>query len=305
MGSFCRGNCLSAKIEAVSPQDPTEPSLPLSSGAVSEVPQQAGPFAEVPAAESVPLNGAAAPAVVDPTDDPQYERPRSTLAEWTITVLLLLFLTTTLVQAYVIPTGSMEDTLLIGDHLLVDKLAFAPAGPVSKYLLPYTDVKRGDIIVFRYPVDITQTFVKRCIGVPGDRIRVINKQVYLNGVRLDEPYTYHKSDYIDSYRDNFPGEPNVSVDRRASDMLLKHVINGDVVVPPNSYFAMGDNRDSSLDSRYWGFVPSSYVVGKPLLIYWSFDAPTSDYLEWNMRHIKDVALHFFTKTRWGRTLKTP
>ena len=137
------------------------------------------------------------------------ERPRSTIAEWTITILLLLFLTTTLVQAYVIPTGSMEDTLLIGDHLLVDKLAFAPSGPVSKYLLPYTDVKRGDIIVFRYPVDIRQTFVKRCIGVPGDRIRLVNKQVYLNGVRLDEPYKYHKSDYIDSYRDNFPGEPNV------------------------------------------------------------------------------------------------
>ena len=309
MGSFCRGNCLSAKIEAVSPQDPTEPSLPLSSGTVSEVPQPAGPFTEVPATEPVPLNGDAAPAVadaaaaVDPHDDPHYERPRSTLAEWTITVLLLLFLTTTLVQAYVIPTGSMEDTLLIGDHLLVDKLAFAPAGPVSKYLLPYTDVKRGDIIVFRYPVDISQTFVKRCIGVPGDRIRVINKQVYLNGVRLDEPYTYHKSDYIDSYRDNFPGEPNVSVDRRASDMLLNHVINGDVVVPPNSYFAMGDNRDSSLDSRYWGFVPRANIIGKPLVIYWSYDAPT-DQLNTSsisVEHIVDLAQNFFTKTRWRRS----
>jgi len=307
MGSFCRGNCLSAKIEAVSPQDPTEPSLPLSSGTVSEVPQQGGPFTEVPASEPVPLNGDATPvttaSVVDPYDDPHYERPRSTLAEWTITVLLLLFLTTTLVQAYVIPTGSMEDTLLIGDHLLVDKLAFAPPGPVSKYILPYTDVKRGDIIVFRYPVDISQTFVKRCIGVPGDRIRVINKQVYLNGVRLDEPYTYHKSDYIDSYRDNFPGEPNVSVDRRASDMLLNHVINGDVVVPQNSYFAMGDNRDSSLDSRYWGFVPRENIIGKPLVIYWSYDAPT-DQLNTSsisVEHIVDLAQNFFTKTRWRRS----
>ena len=109
-----------------------------------------------------------------------------------------------------IPTGSMEDTLLIGDHLLVDKLAYAPPGPVSKYLLPYSDVKRGDIIVFRYPVDISQTFVKRVIGVPGDRIRLVNKQVYLNGKKLDEPYKYHKTEYIDSYRDNFPGEPNVA-----------------------------------------------------------------------------------------------
>jgi signal peptidase I len=269
----------------------------------------AGTVSDAPVTELVPSNGvpaietAAAEQIVDPNDDPNYERPRSTLAEWTITVLLLLFLTTTLVQAYVIPTGSMEDTLLIGDHLLVDKLAFAPAGPVSKYLLPYTDVKRGDIIVFRYPVDISQTFVKRCIGVPGDRIRVINKQVYLNGVRLDEPYTYHKSDYIDSYRDNFPGEPNVSVDRRASDMLLNHVVNGDVVVPPNSYFAMGDNRDSSLDSRYWGFVPRENINGKPLVIYWSYDAPT-DQLNTSsisVEHIVDLAQNFFTKTRWRRS----
>jgi signal peptidase I len=242
------------------------------------------------------------PAVIAP-EDHHHERPRSTIAEWTITILLLLFLTTTLVQAYVIPTGSMEDTLLIGDHLLVDKLAFAPPGPVSKYVLPYTDVKRGDIIVFRYPVEINQTFVKRCIGVPGDRIRVVNKQVYLNGVRLDEPYTYHKSDYIDSFRDNFPGEPNVSVDRRASDMLLNHVVNGEVVVPPNTYFAMGDNRDSSLDSRYWGFVPRENIIGKPLVIYWSYDAPT-DQLNTSsisVEHIIDLAQHIFTKTRWRRS----
>ncbi len=178
-------------------------------------------------------------------EQPQSEPQRGTIAEWTITVLLLLFLTTTLVQAFVIPTGSMEDTLLVGDHLLVDKLAYAPAGPVSKYLLPYRDVKRGDIIVFRYPVDISQTFVKRCMGVPGDHIRLINKQVYLNGVKLDEPYKYHKTEYIDSYRDNFPGEPNANVYPGAVEMLQHHVENGEVVVPPNFYFAMGDNRDSS------------------------------------------------------------
>ncbi len=293
----------------MTPQDPTDPSPPLSSGTVSEVPQHAAPENGGPSDELPTLNGATAvgdappvEAVVAP-DDPHYERPRSTIAEWTITILLLLFLTTTLVQAYVIPTGSMEDTLLIGDHLLVDKLAFAPYGPVSKYLLPYTDVKRGDIIVFRYPVDISQTFVKRCIGVPGDRIRLINKQVYLNGVRLDEPYSYHKSDYIDSYRDNFPGEPNVSVDRRATDMLLNHVVNGDVVVPPNSYFAMGDNRDSSLDSRYWGFVPRENIIGKPLVIYWSFDAPTDELntSSISLDHIVDLAEHIFTKTRWRRS----
>src|SRR5947209_1580309 len=135
--------------------------------------------------------------------------PRGTIAEWTITILLLLFGTTTLVQAFVIPTGSMEDTLLIGDHLLVDKLAYAPAGPVSKYILPYEPIKHGDIIVFRYPIDISQTFVKRAIGVPGDHIRIVNQQIYRNGIKLTEPYVYHKNPYPDSYRDNFPGsEPN-------------------------------------------------------------------------------------------------
>jgi signal peptidase I len=240
--------------------------------------------------------------VVEGKSDETHEPPRSTLAEWTITVLLLLFITTTLVQAFVIPTGSMEDTLLIGDHLLVDKLAYAPSGPVSKYLLPYTEVKRGDIIVFRYPVDISQTFVKRCMGVPGDRIKLVNKQVYLNGVALQEPYKVHKTDYIDSYRDNFPGEPNVPVDRFAIDMLQNHVVNGEVVVPPNSYFAMGDNRDSSLDSRYWGFVPRENIIGKPLIIYWSYDAPTDQLnsSSISINHILDLAQNFFGKTRWRR-----
>src|SRR5690242_13103015 len=116
------------------------------------------------------------------------EQARNSIAEWAVTILLLLFLTTTLVQAFVIPTGSMEDTLLIGDHLLVDKLAFAPPGPLSKHLLPYTEVKRGDIIVFRYPVDIQQTFVKRCMGVLSDNIPIANKQMYVNGECLNEPY---------------------------------------------------------------------------------------------------------------------
>src|SRR3954463_1034788 len=134
------------------------------------------------------------------TTRPKHEHARNGIAEWTVTILLLLFGTATLVQAYVIPTGSMEDTLLIGDHLLVDKLAYAPAGPISKYILPYEDVKRGDIIVFRYPVDIKQTFVKRVMGVPGDHIRLENKNVILNGHKLVEPYKIHKTEYIDSYR---------------------------------------------------------------------------------------------------------
>jgi signal peptidase I len=236
---------------------------------------------------------------------PMPEAPRSFLAEWTVTFILLLFGTTSLVQAFVIPTGSMEDTLMIGDHLLVDKLAYAPAGPISKYVIPYTDVKRGDIIVFRYPVDIQQTFVKRCIGVPGDRIRLVNKQLILNGRPVNEPYVYHKTEYIDSYRDNFPSDPNVHVADFAQDMLMNHVLSGEVVVPPGSYFAMGDNRDSSLDSRYWGFVPRANIIGKPLIIYWSYDAPTEALSRpmMSIDHLLDLVQHFPTKTRWLRTFR--
>ncbi|HEV2201900.1 MAG TPA: signal peptidase I [Bryobacteraceae bacterium] len=250
-----------------------------------------------PETQSAPLTEAPGPQAREG------DHPRSAIAEWTITILLLLFLTTTLVQAYVIPTGSMEDTLLIGDHLLVDKLAFAPAGPMSKYVLPYAEPRRGDIIVFRYPVDIRQTFVKRLIGAPGDRIRIVNKQVYVNGVPSVEPYKFHKTEYMAPYRDNFPGEPDVLVDRGAIDMLQNHVTNGEVVVPPNSYFAMGDNRDNSLDSRYWGFVPRENIIGKPLIIYWSYDAPTSDLQDPSIGvgHILDVGRNFFSKTRWRRS----
>jgi len=231
------------------------------------------------------------------------EPARGTIAEWTVTILLLLFGTTTLVQAFVIPTGSMEDTLLIGDHLLVDKLTYAPSGAISKYLLPYSDVRRGDIIVFRYPIDIRQTFVKRVVGVPGDRLKVIRKQLYLNGVELKEPYKFHKTEYFDSYRDNFPSEPNVRLYEPAQVMLEKNVENGEVVVPPGNYFAMGDNRDSSLDSRYWGFVPRENIIGKPLVIYWSYDAPTDRLAspDIGLDHILDLAQNFFTKTRWRRT----
>ncbi len=239
----------------------------------------------------------------------KHEHARNGIAEWTVTILLLLFGTTTLVQAFVIPTGSMEDTLLIGDHLLVDKLAYAPEGTISKYLLPYEQPKHGDIIVFRYPGDISQTFVKRVIGVPGDHLKMVNRNIYRNGVLLNEPYVYHKFPY-DPGRDNFPGEPSQFGDRLQDqlqrDMLEHHVVNGEVVVPLNSYFAMGDNRDNSLDSRYWGFVPRDNIIGKPLIIYWSYDASTPDLAGADVNslvnHFIDLGEHFFTKTRWKRTL---
>jgi len=230
---------------------------------------------------------------------------RNGFAEWAITILLLVFLTTTLVQAFVIPTGSMEDTLLVGDHLLVDKMAYGPSGIISRHILPLREPQDGDIIVFRYPIDIKQTFVKRVIGVPGDHIRIVDKQVYRNGVRLNEPYVYHKTDYMQSYRDNFPAEPETHLEAPALTMLQNNVVNGELVVPAGHYFAMGDNRDFSFDSRYWGLVPRDNIMGKPLLVYWSYAASTDQFTDQSLglRHLGDVCLHFFSRTRWNRTFK--
>lgn len=246
------------------------------------------------------------PAEPVPADiTPPVVEGRSILAEWTVTILLLMFGMTTLVQAFVIPTGSMEDTLLIGDHLLVDKLTYAPPGVLSKYVLPYREVRRGDIIVFRYPADIRQTYVKRVVGVPGDTIRIENKQLYLNGKSLSEPYKYLKTGYFDPYRDNFPGDPNTHVEPGGIEMLRRHTRNGEVVVPPGRYFALGDNRDASTDSRFWGFVPRENIIGKPLIVYWSFQALPGELaksgISWE--HAKDLTRNFFIKTRWRRAFK--
>jgi signal peptidase I len=223
--------------------------------------------------------------------------------EWSINIVILLFGTTTLVQAFIVPTPSMDTTVRVGDHLLVDKLSYAPAGSISRHFLPYTDPKRGDVIVFRYPMDIQQNYVKRVIGVPGDHLRIVDKTIYLNGKPLQEPYVQHVFPGLEPYRDNFPSEPSGPVADRARQMLAEHVVNGELVVPPDSYFAMGDNRDNSLDSRYWGFVPRENIIGKPLVIFWSYDAPTEDWVGYDASHFMDVAKNFFFKTRWERTLK--
>lgn len=236
---------------------------------------------------------------------------RSSVAEWAVTLLLLLFATTTLAQPFVIPTGSMQDTLLVGDHLLVDKLAYAPAGTIGKYLLPYQEPKHGDIIVFRYPPDITVTLVKRLIGVPGDHLKIVNGVVYRNGMRLNEPYVYHKYAYDPSV-DNFPGPccrpvKEELAEQAQQEMLDRNVMDGEVIVPPNAYFAMGDNRDNSSDSRFWGFVPRGNIIGKPFLVYWSYRASTEDLTGESARslltHSVDLGEHFFTRTRWERTCK--
>ena len=199
-----------------------------------------------------------------------------------IVLSVLVFVPFFFVWPYMIPTGAMEDTLLIGDRILVQHF-------------PKSSLRRGDMVVFAYPIDRHQTFVKRIIGVPGDRIRISRKVVYRNGSALEEPYAVHKTDYVDSYRDDFPSKPNTPVFPAAEDML-EHAVNGEVIVPNGKYFVLGDNRDSSLDSRYWGFVSAGDVIGRPLLIYYSADQPTEDLMKGERLTPRRV--------RWARLFKS-
>jgi signal peptidase I len=244
-------------------------------------------------------------ALAEPPDPEPQPARRHWIAEWTVNALVLLFAFASVAQPFVVPTASMENNILIGDHIIVDKLAYAPAGPVARHLLPYTPIERGDVIVFRYPEDIRQNYVKRVIGMPGDRIRIAARQLYLNGKAVHEPYKIHKSDALDSYRDFFPSPPNTMVSQAVHRMLAENVVNGELLVPPDHYFALGDNRDESADSRYWGFVPKDNIAGKPWMIYWSYDAPTARLSDPNINidHIIDIGLNFFTKTRWSRTFQ--
>jgi signal peptidase I len=238
----------------------------------------------------------------------EYMRPNA-LAEWVFNIIVLVFATSTIAQPYVIPSGSMESTLMTGDHVIVDKLAYSPHDSLSARLLPYEDVKRGDIIVFRYPVDIRETLVKRVVGMPGDRIRLVDGDVYRNGVKVEEKFAQHifrSNGEMNGYRDNFPAvAPNAAeVFPQGMRMLNCCVSNGEIVVPAGHYFAMGDNRDNSSDSRYWGFVPRENIIGKPVLVWWSYDAGGSDLTDVvNVHHVLDLATHFFSKTRWERTMK--
>ncbi len=224
------------------------------------------------------------------------------------TVVIAVFVITFIVQAFQIPSPSMENTLLVGDYLLVNKLCYG-GGSVGDYFMPYRRVQRGDIVVFHYPVNPAQHFVKRVIGVPGDRVRLVNKQVLVNGVALKEPYAHFSRPANDLFRDSFPrldvapGEtPEWWV------QLRKLVEDGQLIIPSGHYFVMGDNRDDSYDSRYWGFVPQANIIGRPLLIYWSVSgaegeitAPSS--VGDRLYHFAYVITHIFQITRWNRTLR--
>ena len=190
-------------------------------------------------------------------------------------ITVSVFIITFVVQPFRIPSPSMVQTLLVGDFLLVNKQTFAPSGLISRILLPYQPVRRGDIIVFHYPVDPELHLVKRVIGLPGDRLHLEHGAVFVNGGALHEPYAVYRRSYADAFRDNFPamGDMDPGVDTHWWAEMRQYVHGGELTVPPGSYFVMGDNRNDSQDSRYWGFVPQQSIVGQPLLVYFSLRVP--------------------------------
>ncbi len=237
-------------------------------------------------------------------------KPKETTSEFIASIAIVLvtglFIITFTMQAFEIPSSSMENTLLIGDHVFVDRILLAPKTNWVGPLIPYRDPKHGDIFVFISPAQPGLYVVKRVMGIPGDRIRLVDGVVYRNGEKLDEPYVVRNGTYS-GYRDNFPSLPasdyeDVTPEWRMS--LQSHVQNGELVVPPGNIFAMGDNRDVSLDSRYWGFVPRENIIGRPMFIYWSFETPRDEYTRTGIgeriEFFFTIVTHFFDRTRWSR-----
>ena len=257
-----------------------------------------------------------------PTPEPQQEDRETaleSLASICTIIVLVLLIQTFVGENFVIPSSSMEKTLLVGDHVLVDRISLAPPSHWAPFV-HYREVHRGDIIVFLkpHPESPDLYLVKRCIGLPGDRIHLRNGVVYLNGVAQNEPYAGmprddgDPSDAYIPYRDDFPadleGIQQVASQNSATLWALdlpNHIVDGDLVVPPGTVFAMGDNRTQSLDGRFWGFIPRENIVGRPMFIYWSFITPADQIDKTSfadqVSFIGHIITHFFSETRWSRT----
>ena len=225
--------------------------------------------------------------------------PREYLEALLIAALFLLFTNTFVIKTFFIPSGSMEDTLLVGDHLFVNRFIFGPvASELERKILPLRTPKRGDIVVFRSPERPTVDLVKRMVALPGDTVQLINKQLFVNGQKVvDDEYVQHKDSRV------FPNRPYLSEQMRLRDNF------GPVTIPAGRYFCMGDNRDYSYDSRFWGTVPAAYLKGRAFVIYWSFGGGTSDGT-WRgagskLREIGNTIVGFPGKTRWSRTFHLP
>ncbi|MFQ6082831.1 MAG: signal peptidase I [Candidatus Aminicenantia bacterium] len=208
------------------------------------------------------------------------------------TAVFVFFVMTFVVQAFQIPTGSMKNTLLIGDFLLVNKFVYSQSiWPWEKVVLPQKEIKRGDIVVFKFPRDLSKDFVKRVIAVEGEKIEIKDKQVYINDKPIEEPYKVHTDSEVYSKGEYYPYQT-----------VLRDNY-GPVVVPKGHLFVMGDNRDNSMDSRYWGFLPRSYVKGKPWIIYFSYKAERGAYLKTRITDRLKKLIGFIPKARWRRILK--
>jgi signal peptidase I len=254
--------------------------------------------------------------VAEPEVKKDTETPLEALAAISSVLAIGLFVMSFIFQNFEIPSASMEKTLLIGDHVLVDRVSFAPPTRWAPFV-HYREIRRGDVIVFLKPNPESPDLylVKRTIGIPGDHIHLHDGVVYLNGVAQKEPYAIQPGNDGDpnhayfQYRDDFPSVPppdEIGVTAEWAVDLPNHIVDGDLVVPPGTVFAMGDNRTESLDGRFWGFVPRENIVGRPLFVYWSFETPSD---QMNKTGIGDrvafighILLHFFTETRWNRTL---
>jgi len=245
------------------------------------------------------------------------ERGRTSVREYIesllVTIILALFGTTFVVQAFKIPSQSMEPTLLVGDHLLVNKFIFGGRGHWYDAVLPYRPIRRGDVIVFKFPYQDHPHYVKRVIGIPGDRIKIVDQKVYVNGKLSEDPHAFHDAAApYDPFLYNFPpasrDELLSNMQPEWIDQIFDYVHNGEIVVPPNQYFAMGDNRDHSWDSRYWGFVDREAIMGRPVVIYWSVTSSEEDYndqpVSRGITNLFYTLLHIPTRTRWQRMLHT-
>jgi len=232
----------------------------------------------------------------------------SSVQSLAVTVVIAVFVITFQVQAFQIPSESMENTLLIGDYLLVDKVHYGKGGRWGE-ILPYAPIQRGDIIVFRYPVHPQQHFVKRVIGLPGDHVRLVDRTVLVNDIPLKENYVIHTRPDNDRFRDDFPSTdfPSGNMESGWWKEMHELVRRGELIVPPDRFFVLGDNRDESLDSRYWGFVPRENIIGRPLLIYWSVRAPRTAAVSSSRSDRLSAFLygmtHLVQDTRWNRTFR--
>jgi signal peptidase I len=261
----------------------------------------AGPARAAPGPAGQPAVGPFSPegagAAGDEPRDAAAARPRRTrevLDALLLAILLATFARTFVVQAFRIPTASMEHNLVVGDHVLVNKFVFAPTrSEWERRLLPVRPVRRGDVVVFRFPPDPLRDFVKRCVGLPGDRLRLRAKRLFLNGVPRDEPYAHFADPRV------LPNTP--FLDEYTYFQQRDHM--GPTMVPPEHYFVLGDNRDFSHDSRFWGTVPAEAIKGRAFLVYWSFRPPPEPAAGEPPRPQASSWLRTLVRTRWSRVLR--